>query len=860
MGVAMKQKKKWRLAACILVVLLLIVAAAVFIITRYFGYSAYKQHLLPYEVEEGSEFKPLDDASEDVPGMVLAAENDKLKLYTDLETTEVAIYEKATGNITYSNPVDREDDPIASGVNAQILSSTLNLVYYNSARSRATMNNYNMSIQYGQFEAQAIENGIRYVYTLQDPANSTGIIPMQISEERMQSLILDKLGEKDARTVRNYFTLKDGVYTLNEAAMNSKIGMSRLNRFFEESGYTQEDYELDMEGLEGKENISFTIPLEYRLTKDGLQVSVPASEIKEGGGATISRLQVLPAFGAADNEAEGYMLVPNGSGSLIYLNNGTRNSAYTQNVYGIDPEVQSYTVTDLSEVARLPIFGMKNGDNAYFARITGGDALANINANVSGNTNSYNTLYAEFSLREIELLNMFGVTGNQSDIPVVEEQIYDENLSITYTFLHGEDADYSGMAKAYRNQLISEGILTAGAAGQGDIPFYLDILGGVEIQKHVMGVPYRGIYTMTTYAQAQELLDELYQAGIGNVRMNYMGWFNRGVYHDAADKVKLIKSVGGKRELEELSARLEENGGKLFVDVAFQQVPYTSKRFNHLLEASKYYSGYVVELGALNPATMRQTSTLEWYDELAYYIMSPKFLPWYVGHFQDKIEKYDVGGIALSDLGSILASDKKRTEVIDRQSAEEIVMAQMEGLRSTGKSLMEEGGNAYSLGYVSDVTEAPVNYSKFYIVDEQVPFYEMVIHGCINYAGESLNLRDKDVDQETILSWIEYGVSPKFTMSYEDSSNIKYTSSADMYSVCYTTWMEDAQDIYDQINNALRYVQGAAMVRHEKMENGIIAVRYDNGVSLYINKTDEDIEMDGLTVKAMSYQITGGAA
>ncbi len=855
----MKQKKKWLMAACILVVLVIIGAAGAFILMRYFNYSTYKKSILSYDVEEGGTFTPMAEASPDVEGMVLAAENDTLKLYTDLETTEVAVYEKATGIVTYSNPRDREEDGIASGVNQQLLSSTLNVVYYNSARSRATMNNYDMSIQYGQFEIQALENGIRYVYTLQDPENSTGIIPLQISEERMQSLILDKLEAKDARTVKNYFTLKNGVYTLNDAAMDSKIGMSRLNRFFEECGYTQEDYEQDMEGLEGVENISFVIPLEYRLTENGLQVSVPTSQIHEGGGATISRLQVLPMFGAAGVTEEGYMLVPNGSGSLIYLNNGTKNSPYSQNVYGIDPVVQSYTVTELTENVKLPVFGMKKGESAFLGRITGGDALASIYANVSGNTNSYNFIYPEFSLREIELLNMFGVTGNQADVPVVENELYDENLSVTYTFLSGDKADYSGMAEVYRKQLQAEGVLK-GTEPSASLPFYLDILGGVEIQKHIMGVPYSGIYVMTDYEQAGELLDQLYKAGIGNVRMNYLGWFNRGVYHDAADKIKLIGKVGSKAQLEDLSDRLEANGGRLYVDVAFQQVPYTSRRFNHLLEASKYYSGYVVELGALNPATMRQTSTLGWYDELAYYVTSPKFLPWYVGHFTKQIVKYDVGGITLRDLGNVLASDKKRTEVIHRQSAEEIVMAQYDTLKGTGKNLMEYGGNAYTLGYVTDIVEAPVNYSKFYIVDEQVPFYEMVIHGSIDYAGESLNLMDKDVDEELLLTWIEYGVAPKFTMSYEDSSNIKYTSSADMYSVCYTTWMEDAQEIYRQLNAVLGKVQGAAMIHHEKLASGLVKVEYDNGVTIYINKTDKAITEGSVKVDAMSYQVTGGAA
>lgn len=850
----MKQRKKGRIiAVCIAAAVLAGAAAAVvFIITRYFNYNAYQQYLTSYELEEGKEFRPLDDASADVPGMVLAAENGELKLYTDEGTSEIAVYEKATGHITYSNPEDREEDTVAAGVNRSLLNSTLDVIYYNSAGNRASMNNYDMSIQYGQFEAQALENGIRYVYTLEDPSNSTGIIPTQISEERLQTLILDKLGERDARTMKGRFTLRDGIYYLNEDAMNSKVGMQRMNATFEECGYTEEDYAIDMEGAEGSGNVSFQVAMDYRLTDNGLAVSIPVNQIKEQGGAKITRLRVLPFFGAAGTQAEGYMMVPDGSGALIYLNNGATTPAYMQNVYGIDPVVQSYVVTDLTETVRLPVFGMKNGEQAFLGRITEGDSLGIINADVAGRTNSYNYVYTEFSVREMELLNMFGVSGNKADVPSVERELYDENLTVVYSFLGGERADYSGMAQCYREQLRAEGAL--GSAEAGDIPLYVDILGGVEIQKAVMGVPYDGIVAMTTYEQTEALLDMIYQAGIGNVRMNYQGWFNGGIYHDAADKVKTVGALGSKTELEALARRLEENGGRLFLDVAFQKVPYNSKRFNDLLEASKYYSGYVVQLGALNPGTMRQTSALGWYDELVYYVISPKFLPWYVEHFAESMEKYDVGGIALRDLGDVIASDKKRTEVISRQSAEEVVTAQFDRLSRTGKSLMERGGNAYTFGYVTDIVDAPTCYSKFYIVDEQIPFYQMVIHGSIDYTGNALNLMDQDVDEELILNWIEYGVAPRYMLSWEDSSQIKYTSAADKYSVNYTTWMDSVQSVYRQMNEALTPVQGAAMVHHRVLENGLAVVEYDNGVTIYVNKTEQTLTAeDGTRVQAMSY-------
>lgn len=195
MGFTMKRKIKWKVvvAAGAAVIAVGVIANVVF---RYFRYDAYKQYLSSYEVESGSEFQAAKDDKPSVPGMVLVAENDTLKLYTNTETTEIAVYEKESGNITYSNPVERDSDAIAAGVNAAELNATLTLTYYNAARNSATMNNYDMSIEKGQFTAESIENGIRYTYTLADLDSATGIVPLQITEERLQTLVLDKLDKR----------------------------------------------------------------------------------------------------------------------------------------------------------------------------------------------------------------------------------------------------------------------------------------------------------------------------------------------------------------------------------------------------------------------------------------------------------------------------------------------------------------------------------------------------------------------------------------------------------------------------------------------------------------------------------------
>jgi hypothetical protein len=851
-----KKRRKKRLIIIVVVALLVIISAsALNIIFRYFKYDEYKKYEVKSKTEKGERFVAVNEDKPDVEGMVLVSENDNLKLYTNLETTEIAVYNKNDGSITYSNPQDR-DTHTGTGINASNLSSTLAVTYYNKAGNVATINNYDMSIKNGQFETESIKDGIRYIYTLADEDSIASIVPYYISEDGLNK-VMEKSSDYDARTVKGKYKLENGTYVLNDSAKKSKVGMEKLNKIFEKAGYTEEDYAKDMEGHEEDESLSITIPLEYRLTDKGLEATVKAADIEEHGNVYISQIDVLQFFGAASNKAQGYILVPDGSGALINLNSGNQATAYNQAIYDIDPVAQNYVVIEETECARLPIFGIKADDNAIFARITAGDAIASVNADVAGKLNNYNYAYASFNVREKELLNMFGVQGSKSDIPVVEKSLYKIDLSVSYSFLTKDDASYSGMARTYRKQLIDEGILKETNQSES-VPLYLDIIGGVEQKKHIMGIPYEGVCAMTTYDEASEIVDNLYDSDITNLRLNYQGWFNGGIYHDVADKIKLIGSVGSKSDLESLNKKLEDKGGKLFMDVAFQKVSHESKRFTSVLEASKYYSGYVVELGATDPSTVRQTSNLEWYDEMIYYMISPKFLNRYVNKFASKITKYDVSGINLTDLGSVLTSDKKRSELINRQQAENIVIGQYEKLAETKKNLMETGGNEYSLKYVSDIIDAPTSYSAYYIIDEQVPFYEMVIHGSISYSGEAFNLMDDDLDDDFVLNCIEYGIAPRFTLSYKDPSKMKYTSSADKYSVLYTTWLDKAKEMYGNINEALKDVDGSAMINHEKLDNGLIKVDYENGKTIYINKTSQDITVDGNTVKAKNYLKTGG--
>lgn len=849
------------LLSCLAVLLVGVIGYGVYYLFHYVLYDDFKDNLLEYSYEEGKKFLPLTDDNPSVEGMVLGAENASFKLYVNQSTGEIALYDKRNGETAFSNPHLIDHDTLANEVNKNLLKSQLIVEYFNSNQALSVFNSYEHSTILDQITIESIKDGFRFIYKVGDAKSKTGIVPMYISSERLEAF-LGKMNEKDAKYVRKRYKESKDYEGYLELAFDINSAMATLNKiegYLIEAGYTEEDFLNDMSVAEGDVElpISFTIPLEYRLVEDGFKATVNTSQIEEHGGGKLYRIQLLRYFAAGGMDENGYLVLPNGSGSLINFNNGKVNASdYSQFIYGIDPLVADIAVVENTEPARLPLFGIQKENYGVLAIIESGDSLANISASISGVRNSYNNAYVSFPVRGFELVAIGGNTGNNTMMTIIEPKMMKQDFTVRYTMLTKEYDGYSGMANYYRERLISEGKLTKHTENT-ELNFYMDVIGGVKRTNFFLGSQYREVYPMTTYEEAGTMVKDLNQNGVNKIIMNYQGTFNGGYFHDVTDKFKLVKKLGSEKELENLSKVLEENGGKLYTDVAFQKVTWISKRYKHRVE-NVYYYGSAMEgiFGQVNPATLIQLSSLG-YPETIYNLVSPKFLPRYVEGFSDEVKDIDITGISLRDLGDVLSSDKKRTNFINREESKQVVEAQFEVLKSTGKQMMVNGGNFYSLPYASDIINVPLAHNDFFILDEEIPFYQMIFHGCIDYSGSAINLMNISDKSEVILKLIEYGAAPHFTFTYESSSELKYTGLNSKYSTTYENWKEDAITLYEEVNSVLKNVTGATMKKHEILDTGVRKITYDNGVVIYVNSTTSAYETDGIIIPAKGYGMEG---
>ncbi|MBR6223956.1 MAG: hypothetical protein IKQ71_11040 [Lachnospiraceae bacterium] len=865
LGLEKKKKfkpSKYTVIAFLAVVLIIAAFVGVYVI-KYATYNGYRQYLTDYEFKEGTDFRAIKDTEANVEGMDLAAENENLKLYVDTAAGNIAVYDKRTKTTTYSNPTGVDEDKIANETNKNYMKSQLIVDFYNTQRMENTFDSYSYGVALEQLSAENIENGVRIIYSLGDKSAATGIVPLTIRKETLDRVIaaLDKDG---ATYVKKKFKARPDDETVLDILESSAKGASqirRLNEYFEAAGFTAEDYMAEMTeaGLEDEMPISFDIPLDFTIKDDYLEASVYMKGVVENGGGAIHKIQLLSFFGAADKNEQGYMMVPNGSGSLIYFNNGkgkvTAGNDYSENIYGMDPMLADYTVREITESPKLPVFGMFREGSGILATIEDGASLANVTANVAGEVNEYNNVYTTFTLRGDDRLSMFGTTGSEADLPIVEKKFYDSPLVVRYTFLTEENASYSGAANYYRDRLIAEGRLTK-KSDNGDIKFYYDVLSGVEKTKFILGHQYRGLMSMTTFSEAEDMAKTLHAVGVKNQVMNLQGWSKGGYYHDVLSRVSVPGKLGGRSGLKSLNEELTSLGGELFIDCAFQRVSLVSSRYSDNNETSRYYgTGYIAEFGLVNPTSLRQTSGLG-YEENKFLLVSPKFLVKYTGKFADKAKNLDVSGISLRDLGDELHSDKKRTNIISREAALDVVLSQLQKMKDTGKSIMVNDGNDYSFAYADDIINAPLTDNDYYIIDETIPFYQMLIHGSIDYSGAVINLSNTTDTDAIVLSLIENGASPHFKFTKKNSNELKETGLNRMYSTTFETWKDMAVDIYTRANEVLKTVNGEFITDH-RIENGVVVVTYESGKKIYINKTKEEATVDGVKIAPKSYALGG---
>ena len=541
---------------------------------------------------------------------------------------------------------------------------------------------------------------------------------------------------------------------------------------------------------------------------------------------------------------EGYMLLPDGNGALIYLDDkeGRFNSGYTGVIYGtdtgfVDSEVvrlwkDKYEMVNDANNILAPVFGMAHTDEgiAYLAVVEEGDQRAMIEASPNGVSIDYNRIFARFTERR--LYNQpTSNNGTSGSFKMVETDRSHSDLQVRYLFLSGAEANYCGMANAYRNYLLENGTLKA---LEDDYRTRVDFL-GAEREAWVVGT---SSVVMTTVDDIREIYSDLEAQGVTELFGVYKGWQKGGLYNLPITKYKADSDIGGTKELTKL---LEETGEKdirlyLYNDALRINPDEQNATFNVVKK--------------INKRKLEEETYKDVYEEFMW--LTPARTDEVLNRFVNSYTKSGVNRLALGGIPDTLYSYNYSGSFYTRyQCAESYCDTVVKVDEST--ELVLEQPFAYLWNHTESFLDMPLYTSNYIFEDESVPFLSIVLKGIMPVYSEYVNFEANK--QEFFLKLVETGTRPSFYITKENSSRLIYTNSSDIYSSEYSVYRDTILSYTKELAAVYEKTEGACIVGHEILGNGITVVTYDNGVKIYLNYSAEAQSADGHTLEGMTYEV-----
>ena len=818
-------------------------------------------------------------------------ENDSLSLTVSGSSTQATILDKNTGKTYTSNP--SADDIAkygnATGQYADILHATLALTYSNNTNTETSIDNYASCIVNGNYQIEKASDTEVIVHYSVGDFEKTYACPIAIKESRMKQY-MDKMSSSAQSAIKRYYDyynyedltgedaddddaemlaaaealfpdLKDEpIYYLKDGITDTRL--QSCEKYFVEAGYTDDDRIADMKGYKVSRNEGkpvFDISVHYILEDDQMVVKVPMSEISYNTDYPIVKLQVLPYMSAGNTSEKGYMLVPEGTGGLIRFNNGkTGQQTYQSNVYGWDYGMNRSVIVDETK-ATFPVFAVANETTQSSVLCVGeeGSSYATVESDISGKNNGYN--YVTFAYQMVHGENMDVSTKSDTTVRVYEDGLPDETLTQRYIF--SKETDYVKLAELYRAYLMKKNPEIT-RREDSSVPMAVEMIGAVDDTEHILGYPVVRSQSLTSYEQAKTILKSLKDAGIQNLNARYTGWFNTGVKQTSAAKVKTVGRLGSASDLKDLTAYAEQTDGlDLFLNGTFTFV-YKDKMFDGFganRNAAKFCSRELCELYNRDPVTYQANEDIvDYQNNDTYYLVKPQYSMDNISSYAEKVADYGTKNIGLEDIGNKLAGDYNPKDRVSREKSLNMQVEKLKSLKEGGSRIMITEGNQYAVPYADYITDMNIDCRSVNIVDELVPFYQMALHGLVDYSGSAINLSEDREDM--ILKSAETGAGLYFTYIYEPTSELQDGKYTRYYACNFDQWKEDTVDLYNKFQEKLGDTYNQYITGHEKVAPGVYKTTYENGKSVLVNYNYEDYDYEGTTVPQRDFVTMKGGA
>lgn len=718
---------------------------------------------------------------------------------------------------------------------------------------------------------------------LKEYAEDEGMTVAQV-KELANTPVEDSLNDQYTAMANSLISIK--YYSGEGDAMTTSIISSAAED--DKDGYSNELEQVEADGSKWKlecimdidgEDVGVNVYITFG--EDGtINYNIPYEEITGKTVSKIADIIVTPYMGASGGKVNyyseetekwdvakskelipGYILVPDGSGSLIrFTRNNAKFTDYIGDVYGQDPATDMYYYAELNDSVpiknpTMPVFGISHGDGtqaAFVAYADSGDEYMTINATPSSegkNEFKYTYVYAAFKYNA----EFYQVTNQAGDsYRKIQDEPNKFDIDLTYQLLSGDGsngepaADYTGMAQSYREHLIEKGVLTERTAENSDIPIRIDFL----MSDSKKGVFSTQQVTVTTAGDVKNILNKLTEDGITNINSGLIGWQSGGETLSKPYSTSFSGEIGTEKDFEDLMSEFQKKN----IDVSFSRefTTINEDMINYYDNAAKHMNTKYLLLNkaAILPKNVPVTE---------YGYASPDNSAQWISDLYEDLGEYS-RSFTIDGASNVLVSnyenDGDGTNVTEAIKLYQETLAKIDG---DDKKLNLVNPNQYLWQYTDRYLESPVGTSQYVYETDTVPFLQIVLHGTMEVYAPYSNF--SFYSQKDMLKMIDYNISPSFVLTQEPSYLLAATTSSDYYSTEFTQYEEIVTNIYRTVNEPLSQVIGFKWDSRTVVEDGVIANRYskDGRVkTIVINYTEDEVTVGGNAIAPLSAQVIEG--
>ncbi|MCL2603845.1 MAG: DUF5696 domain-containing protein [Defluviitaleaceae bacterium] len=617
---------------------------------------------------------------------------------------------------------------------------------------------------------------------------------------------------------------------VNPTRVNPVNNPHRLNIFYNANGFAAEIF------FPGPQ-IGLTLIVE--LTESGFTAEVPqASIIENDPNQVIGSLYIYPFLGHTRLGAdEGYMFIPDGQGALIKLQDNDRRFAtgYAELVFGrnIGLEVEmifnqfsGYDFADYPEQILMPVFGMVHTERGigFLGVISSGAENAMLEAWPNGASTAFDWITARFLYRHI-FMQPLGLASGTIDARTPRPNRVDAKL--TFLFVTGEDANYAGLAVAYRGYLDNAGAFANAAAD--DFNVGITFLG---FEKRDWALFQLNV-NMTTFRQAQDMLNELADAGVTGSFVRFEGWMRGGATGGWPNRgFNPAGNIGGRSGLINLRDTVQGLGGELTL-IIDPICMLTSARPFESINALRRVTGRTADFSGGNMRRTTPSRTLAISEQTGAAFARHGFRA-DIMCLPSTLTSYSESGVFFCRTDCAVMYDRSLSH-------------------HDAPSLSRPSANTWH--HARALTNMPSRGSGYLYVYKDIPFLSIATSGRIPFYMEYVNFQPNR--SRFFLNLVETGARPMFLVTHGDAADLRLTNRRSVYTSEFGLYRDQIIRYHRELSAVHARIGDASIVRHYS-DDSEVRVYYSNDVRIYINYGRFPAEINGVSVGPMSYVLLEG--